>query len=122
MRTGFQAWKLSKGLYLIPLLFAYQPEILFTNGFWPAMGVGITGLIALAAGVGALDGYLVVRLIWPFRILLGLIAVAIFWPNHLLSLSGSVAFLVFWALMRQRRKKMLASERSAGNTTLTAHS
>jgi TRAP transporter 4TM/12TM fusion protein len=108
MRTGLQAWKLSKGLYLIPLLFAYQPEILFTNGFLPAMGVTITGLIALAAGVGALDGYLVVRLNLPLRILLAAIAVAVFWPNHYLSGTGAVVFIIFWLLIKHRQRKEMA--------------
>jgi TRAP transporter 4TM/12TM fusion protein len=119
-RTGMQGWKLAKGLYLIPLLFAYQPEILFTNGFWPAMAVTATGFIAMAAGVGALDGYLVVRLAWPLRVMLALIAVAIFLPNNYLSAGGSALFLAFWYLMKKRRKKALAAGPPAGSAPLAA--
>lgn len=120
MRTGIQAWKLSKGLYLIPLLFAYQPEILFSNGFWPAMGVTVTGLIALAAGVGALDGYLLLHLNWPLRVMLAFISAAIFWPNHILSVSGSVCFIVFWLIMRQRRKALVSKNLTEASPLSTA--
>ena len=109
MRTGLAAWKLSKGLYLIPLLFAYQPEILFTKGVLPALGVAATGLIGLAAGVGALDGYLVHRLNLPLRAVLAAVTVCIFWPSRLLSIVGSVVFLMIFGLMAQRKKKRAAA-------------
>jgi len=112
MKTGIQAWKLSKGLYLIPLLFAYHPEILFTNGVLPAIGVAIIGLLALTAGVGALDGYLVERLSPLFRCLLVLVAVSIFSPNKLMSIVGAVFFVGFYAFLiyrKRRRTAMLAA-------------
>ena len=31
MATGFQAWKIAKGLYIVPLMFAYTPLI---SGNW----------------------------------------------------------------------------------------
>ncbi len=55
MKTGFAAWKIAKGLYLVPLLFAYTP---FLNGDWPQMlyifGFAVFGLWAVAA---AIEGY-----------------------------------------------------------------
>lgn len=120
MKTGVQAWKLSKGLYLIPLLFAYQPDILFGNGVLPALGVSILGLIGLAAGVGALDGYLVQRLNPIIRGMLVGVMIAIFWPNTLLSILGSVIFLIIFAALvyRKRRRAAAATVDSRGNSSV----
>jgi TRAP-type uncharacterized transport system fused permease subunit len=105
MKTGIQAWKLSKGLYLIPLLFAYKSEILFTAGVLPALGVSIIGLIGLAAGVGALDGYLVKRLSPLMRGLLAVVTVSIFWPNYYLSVVGCIVFVcIFVAMLLKKRR------------------
>jgi TRAP-type uncharacterized transport system fused permease subunit len=53
MKTGFAAWKVAKGLYLVPLLFAYTP---FLSGDWPhaAHGFAVLGFWAVAAGIFAL--------------------------------------------------------------------
>lgn len=105
MKTGFQAWKLSKGLYLIPLLFAYHPEILFTDGILPALSVAFTGLLALAAGVGALDGFMVEKLSPPPRFLLALVAIAIFSPSKILSIGGAVFFIGLYAFLIYRKRQ-----------------
>jgi TRAP transporter 4TM/12TM fusion protein len=109
MKTGFQAWKLSKGLYLIPLLFAYQPEILFGNGVLPALVVTFTGLVGLAAGVGALDGYLVQRLNLPIRGLLVGVMIAVFLPSKLYSVLGTVVFILIFAILTYRKKRRTAA-------------
>ena len=50
MRTGFTSWKIAKGLYLVPVLFAFTPMI---TGSWPdrllVFGFACFGLYALAA-------------------------------------------------------------------------
>jgi len=52
MRTGLQAWKLGKGLYIVPLLFAFSPII---TGTWPqrfeVFGFAMVGIMAFAATV-----------------------------------------------------------------------
>ena len=108
MKTGIQAWKLSKGLYLIPLLFAYKSEILFTAGVLPALGVSIIGLIGLAAGVGALDGYLIHRLSPLMRGLLAVVTALIFWPNYYLSIGGCIAFICIFSAMIWKKRQGLA--------------
>lgn len=57
MRSGLSAWKFAKGLYLIPLLMAYS-ALLFL-GTWIEVAIAtVTGLVALAAGAVALEGFL----------------------------------------------------------------
>ncbi len=57
MATGLQSWKLAKGLYIIPLLFAYTP---FIGGSWiddfTIFFFALFGLYAFAAGTGGFHG------------------------------------------------------------------
>ncbi|WP_439124450.1 TRAP transporter permease [Marivita sp.] len=52
MATGVASWKLAKGLYIVPVLFAYTP---FLSGDWPAMIqvflFAVFGVYALSAGI-----------------------------------------------------------------------
>ena len=78
MATGFLAWRLAKGLYLIPVLFAYQP---FLSGDWgDAVTIFVIGLAAVYASVGAMEGFLEYRLNTVERIVLALLAATLFWP------------------------------------------
>ncbi|MBL4819889.1 MAG: TRAP transporter fused permease subunit [Gammaproteobacteria bacterium] len=60
MATGLTSWKIAKGLYLVPLLFAYSPLI---SGSWPqrleVFGWSCLGFYALA---GLLHWHLEIRL------------------------------------------------------------
>ena len=53
MRTGFMSWKLGKGLYIVPLLFAYSPLI---TGTWmdkiEVFAFALVGLVAFAMTEG----------------------------------------------------------------------
>lgn len=78
MATGFTAWRLAKGLYLVPLLMAYQP---FLGGNWgDALLIFGIGLVAIYASVGAMEGWLEYRLGLIERLLLGALAAILFWP------------------------------------------
>ncbi|GAA0396440.1 TRAP transporter permease [Cocleimonas flava] len=47
MATGFQAWKIAKGLYIVPLMFAYTPLI---SGSWmEIIQIGFFGLFGIYA-------------------------------------------------------------------------
>jgi len=52
MRTGVASWKLAKGLYIVPVLFAYTP---FLSGDWGAalviFGFGTVGIYGLSAAL-----------------------------------------------------------------------
>ncbi|MDB4838215.1 TRAP transporter large permease subunit, partial [Marinomonas sp.] len=79
MLTGLTAWKLAKGLYIVPLMMAYTPliggdsETLLRLTFF-----GIFGLYAL---VGAMEGYLEDKLIIPTRIVMLIASFMMLWPN-----------------------------------------
>lgn len=109
MATGFQSWKLAKGLYVIPLLFAYTP---FIGGSWAddftIFFFALFGLYAFAAG---LEGFMETRLSLSLRLVSLGCAVALLWPAawyvHAAGLVVLVA--VFIPNFRAARRKVVAS-------------
>jgi len=92
MATGFVSWKIAKGLYIIPLLFAYTN---FIGGPWievlSIFGFAVFGLYAL---VGFLEGYLESPLNIVNRILLGGVALALLYPSGILVHFAGLIFLL----------------------------
>ncbi len=106
METGFAAWKIAKGLYLVPLLFVYQPLITGT-GLEPLVTtvMAAPAFVALAA---SLHGYLNAPLSLVHRAALGLAGAAIIMPWGSLwehaALAGvlSVALAFLWRLQAKK--------------------
>ncbi|WP_303722907.1 TRAP transporter fused permease subunit [Malonomonas rubra] len=92
METGFQAWKLAKGLYVIPLLFAYTD---FIGGSWAGdftiFFFAFFGLYAFAAG---LENFMEAKLSWPLRLLSLACAVALLWPAPIWVHIGGLVVLI----------------------------
>ncbi len=104
MQTGFTAWKLAKGLYIIPLLFAYTP---FLSGDWlAAFEIFLFALVGLYALAAAFQGHLETDHGWPVRGLLVAVAVALLFPNVAwLHWAGLGAFGLMYAWDRRRARK-----------------
>ncbi|MCW1931377.1 TRAP transporter permease [Pararhodobacter zhoushanensis] len=78
MATGFTAWKMAKGLYIVPLLFAFSP--LLSGTIWQQLEIALFTIAALYALAAAFEGHMEAPIGWPMRVvLLGLCAVLI-WP------------------------------------------
>ena len=96
MMTGLTAWKIAKGLYVIPLLFAYtnfiggpNDEVLVIFLF------AIPGLYAVSA---ALQGYLEAPLNWPLRAVALAAGAALLWPaDWYVNVAGAIAFAALFA-------------------------
>lgn len=92
METGFQAWKIAKGLYIMPLMFAYTPLI---SGEWfEVIQIGFFALF----GIYAINSLIQTYAEGPLNI--GLYAMLIiggigsFWPlNWATNLVGAVLIL-----------------------------
>lgn len=101
MATGLTSWKVAKGLYLVPLLFAYSPLI---SGTWPerleVFGWSCLGLYALA---GVLHWHLETRLTLITAAILLLSAALLMWMPFgvFLHLVGSA--LLVGVIVWQRR-------------------
>jgi TRAP transporter 4TM/12TM fusion protein len=90
MATGVASWKLAKGLYIIPVLFAYTP---FLSGDWPAMiQVFCFGAVGVYALAGALQGCMEKPIGWGMRALCLAAGLAALWPDALiLNIAGAIA-------------------------------
>lgn len=101
MATGFEAWKVAKGLYILPLMFAYTPmigapltDLLRIGGF---AIFGIYGFSAL------LQRYSEGPMQWWHYVLFACGIVGAFYPLHWLANLGG-ATLVLIALLSSREK------------------
>ncbi len=88
METGLQSWKIAKGLYIVPLLFAYTP---FIGGSWgEVFEIFFFALFGLYAFTAALQGHMESRLNPLFRLLTLASAAALLcpvsWWIHLIGL------------------------------------
>lgn len=76
--SGLVAWRLSKALYFVPLIMAYQPFLaadLLTQLTIAAFA--LPGIYALSA---AIEGHAEARLTWPERLVMGLAGVVLIVP------------------------------------------
>ena len=104
LRTGFTAWKLAKGLYIIPLLFAYTP---FLYGDWiVATEIFFFSVVGLYVFAAAFQGHLETDHNMPLRLVMGAIAIMLLWPNAtLLHWVSLIAFILIfgWDWRRARQ-------------------
>ena len=97
MATGFASWKLAKGLYIVPVLFAYTP--LLSNDWGAVLTVFAFAVVGIYALAGALQGCLEAPLGWPMRLAVGAAGIACLWPGSLLiNLAGVLATVALLGL------------------------
>ena len=91
MATGLESWRIAKGIYIMPLLFAYTP---FLGGPWgQVVTIFIFALLGLYAFTGALQGYLENKLSWPLRAVVLVLAFLLLAPSSLvIHLAAAVCF------------------------------
>lgn len=114
MATGVVSWKVAKGLYLMPILFAYTA---FLGG--PPLEVAtifVIAVIAVYALGAAIEGHMEAPLNWPLRILLFAAGVALIWPNtpvvEVIGGIGVIAIFI-WNLRQDRARQRAAREAKA---------
>ena len=106
LETGLEAWKLAKGLYIIPLLFVYTP-LLFESTVFDVIVVAVSATLGLFAFAVFMEGFFLITLSLWERGLAGLAAFGLLWPNNYYRLAG---FAVLGALYL--REKFLLKKRS----------
>ena len=101
MQTGLMSWKIAKGLYLIPVLFAFTPLV---TGTWAerltVFGFASLGLYALA---GILQGHLEKKLTMATWSLLLISAFLLLWPSSLITVHLVGAGILIGVIIWQRR-------------------
>ncbi|RDL43293.1 TRAP transporter permease [Marinomonas piezotolerans] len=103
MATGFTAWKIAKGLYIIPLLLAYTNFI--GGDAEDVLRIFVFALFGIYAFVGLMEGYLEGPLPILLRLLSGVAALLMLWPHHsiLLDSAGLVLFILLFIYSRKRK-------------------
>ncbi|MBD3678672.1 MAG: TRAP transporter fused permease subunit [Rhodobacteraceae bacterium] len=114
MATGFESWKIAKGLYIVPLMFAYTP--LISGEFMDVIQIGFFGLFGIYATNVLIQRYSEgpLGIIEYFAIVAG--AALAFWPLNLLA-NCAGAVLVVFVLYRTRGK---AARSPAANSHMEA--
>jgi len=78
MATGMTSWKIAKGLYIMPLLFAYTPIL---SGDWAlALEISFFALFGIYALTAVVAGYMEARLSLLYRALLLVAGLLCLWP------------------------------------------
>ncbi|WP_290702434.1 TRAP transporter fused permease subunit [Amphritea sp.] len=113
MATGFTAWKIAKGLYIVPLLFAYTNFIGGTT--MEVLSVFFFSVFGIYALVGFMEGYLESPLNLVLRVISGITGVAMLWPHGEWWIS-TLALLGFLALFIYSRFRLEEPEGSAVTT------
>ena len=110
MATGLRSWKIAKGLYIIPLLFAYTPLL---GGSWPEIfTIFVFALAGLYAFTCALQGYMENPVGLPIRLLLLVLALALLKPSTL-AIQGLALGCLLLVLVINIRKSGRSAQRSA---------
>lgn len=94
MATGFESWKLAKGMYIMPVLFAYTPFLAgdFLLSF-KIFAFACFGVYALAA---ALQGAMERPLGIAWRLALLLCGILLLWPSDLWRIVGLLGFIALF--------------------------
>ncbi len=102
MATGFESWKIAKGLYVVPLLFAYTP--LISGDFIEVIQIGFFALFGIYATNAIIQWYAEGPIGPVFALLLVLGAVGAYWPLALLpNILGALTVLTVIVMSSKRR-------------------
>jgi TRAP transporter 4TM/12TM fusion protein len=106
MQTGFTSWKLAKGLYIIPFLFAYTP-LLFEGPVIEVIITAVSGLIGLFGFTVFWEGYLLRDLNIAERLIIGLGTVFLFWPDDRIKVLGLLVVAITYIFQRVSLKRQM---------------
>ncbi len=106
LETGFESWKLAKGIYIIPLLFIYTP-ILFEGPIWQVFETTATALVGLFSMAVFFEGIHIYPLNWILRILYLATGILLLWPNMILHGIGVTVLLGLVTLQKATTKKLI---------------
>ena len=107
-KAAWAAFRTAKGMYVIPVMFAFTPILLLDQpvALAQTMIAAIYGFFALAP---AIVGFMYVEVKTPERFILGVAALAMFWPSLVSQISGAVILGVVFMSQRARYAKVKAT-------------
>jgi len=127
--TGVEAWKLAKGLYIIPLLFVYTPILFEGPLVWVAETV-VSAVLGLYCFAVFFEGYFLRSINIFQRVLFFVVAFLLIFPNFKLHVCGFILFALvlivekFYAAKKEGLKKtdLLLNEKTLHSPEERRHS
>lgn len=90
MKTAFTSTKLAIGAFIVPYVFALNPDMLFLNNpsIFSIVSICITSFIGIFAVSASLQGYFVRRMAWYERIICGIGGLLLIYPGLVTDIIG----------------------------------
>ncbi|TVQ84439.1 MAG: TRAP transporter permease [Chromatiaceae bacterium] len=101
-KTGWTAFRFAKMLYVMPLLFAYVPAILFQGTPTEIATAFFSAFLGTIAFGAFAMGYLRRRTCWYEWLLLAFATILLYWPNLLSDAGGLLLVALIWWLQREQ--------------------
>ncbi len=99
MATGFEAWKIAKGLYIVPLLFAYTP--LVGGDILQVLQIGLFSLFGMYGFSAVIQRYSEGPLpLWSYPVLAASCAASFYPLNLMVNLAGAVGVALVIVITR----------------------
>ena len=107
MKTGINATKLAIAAFIVPFIFAYNPQMLFENvtSVFQVIQIVITALLGIFAVAAGLEGYILRTMHWPLRVLAVIGGLTLLIPGTVSDLIGLVIVAGIIALQIVQNKK-----------------
>ncbi len=91
MRTGVEAWKVGKGLYIVPILFAFSP--LITGGWGERFEVFVVSILGILMFTATVEGFWDRPMGWLERSGFGFSSLLLLSQDSLLGIEGPLEWL-----------------------------
>ena len=104
LETGFEAWKLAKGLYIIPLLFVYTP-LLFEGPLIMVIETIITGTVGLFCFAVVFEGFFMTPINLAARGLFLAASFFLLFPKPKLHALGVALFVAIFLVQKMRLRR-----------------
>ena len=109
MKTGITATKLAIAAFIVPFIFAYNPQMLFENvtSVFQVVQIVITALLGIFAVAAGLEGYILRKMGWPLRVLAVIGGLTLLIPGTVSDLIGLVivAGIIALQLLQNKRER-----------------
>ena len=105
MKTGFTSMKLGVVAFIVPVMFVYEPSLLWQGSLFSSAAATVTAVIGVIGLSGALQNWLLRTCTLPERILLLVGGLSLFYPGFITDLIGfaCMGFVIACQHMRNRK-------------------
>ena len=109
MKTGFTSMKLGVVAFIVPVMFVYEPSLLWQGSLLSSATATVTAVIGVIGLSGALQNWLLRTCTLPERLLLLIGGLSLFYPGLITDLIGfaCMGFVITCQHMRNRKNPVL---------------